>query len=105
MPIGRGDARHLPGHPMMPPQQQNSVGMDDLRRLQKSASRQASSQGPMSFGPSSMFGTRGSNTRRTLGVLGRGGDESGASSRTATPPSQAQKKEDKEPTRTTNTFR
>lgn len=105
MPMGRGDARNLSSNPMMPPPQQNSVDMNDLRRLGKSNSRQASSQGPMSFGPTSMFGTRGSNTRKTLGVLGRGGEDSGASSRTATPPSQSQKKEEKESTHTTNTFR
>ena len=105
MPMGRGDARNLSGNPMMPPPQQNSVGMDDLRRLGKSGSRQPSSQGPVSLGPTSMFGNRGSNTRRTLNVLSRGGEESGASSRTATPPSQAQKKDDKESAQATNAFR
>jgi translation initiation factor 4G len=100
--MGRGDARNF-SNPMAPPQQ-NSVGMDDLRRLGRSASRQASAQGPISFGPTSMFNTRGSNTsaRKALGVLGRPGDESGASSRTATPPAQKKEKDGKE---STNTFR
>lgn len=105
MPMGRGDIRQMPGNPMMPPPQQNSVGMDDLRRLGRGPSRQPSSQGPVSFGPPSVFATRGSNTRRTLGVLGRGGEDSGSSSRTATPPVQVQKKEDKESSSRTNTFR
>ena len=104
MPMGRGDIRHAPGNPMMPPPQQNSVGMDDLRRLGRGTSRTASSQGPVSFGPTSMFAAnRGSNTRKTLGVLGRGGEDSGASSRTGTPPTQTQKKE--ESSTTSNTFR
>lgn len=105
MPMGRGDARNFSGNQMMPPPQQNSVGMDDLRRLGRAGSRQASSQGPMSFGPTSMFNsTRGSNTsaRKSLGVFGRAGDESGASSRTATPPAQKKEKDEKE---STNAFR
>ena len=102
--MGRGDVRNMPGNPMMPPPQQNSVGMDDLRRLGRGAARTSSSQGPTSFGPPSMFATRGSNTtRRTLGVLGRGGEDSSASSRTGTPPVQGQRRE--ESTNTTNTFR
>ena len=104
MPMGRGDARNFSGNQMMPPPQQNSVGMDDLRRLGKAGSRQPSSQGPMSFGPTSMFNTRGSNTsvRKSLGVFGRTGDDSGTSSRTATPPAQKKEKDEKE---STNAFR
>ena len=112
MGLGRGDARNFSGggqFGMPPPDyQKNTVGMEDLRRLgNKGGSRQASSQGSMSFGPSSMFSasSRGSNTRKTLGPTGlaKGGEESGASSRTATPP--AQKKEEKEAAVSANAFR
>ncbi len=106
MPMGRGDARNFSGggqYGMMPPPdyQKNTVGMDDLRRLgsgSKAGSRQASSQGNTVFGPTSMFASRGSNTRKTLGPsgMGKGGDDSGASSRTGTPPAQKDKKEKEE---------
>ena len=105
MNMGRGDARNFSGgnNQFMPPPS-NTVGMDDLRRLGRGGSRQASSQGPMSFGPTSMFNTRGSNTRRPggPGILGRAGEDSGASSRTATPPAQREKKEKEEREAATN---
>ena len=112
--MGRGDARHFSGggqYGMMPPPdyQRNVVGMDDLRRLgSKGGPRQVSSQGAPSLGPTSMFASRGSNTRRTLGPggLSRGGEESSASSRTATPPQKEKKeKEEKEAATSANTFR
>ena len=105
MPMGRGDARNFSGggqYGMMAPPdyQKNQVGMDELRRLSSRAgSRQASSQGNnVTLGPTSMFGARGSNPRKTLGLssMGKGGDDSGASSRTATPPAQKDKKEKEE---------
>ena len=110
--MGRGDARNFSGggqYGMMPPPEypKNTVGMDDLRRLSSRAgSRQASSQGNTVFGPTSMFAARGSNTRKPLGPsgIGKGGEESGASSRTATPPAQKDKKEEKDAA-TQNTFR
>lgn len=102
-PIGRGDARQFSGggqYGMMPPPdyQRNTVGMDDLRRLGRGGSRQASQAGPPSLGPPSMFGPRGSNTRRPLGQSGlsKAGEDSGASSRTGTPPAQKEKKEREE---------
>ena len=114
-PIGRGDARNFSGgggqYGLMPPPDvhRNTVGMDDLRRLgSKGGSRQVSSQGQaLTFGPTSMFsGPRGSNSRRT-GLVGAQKDDSGASSRTATPPAQKEKKEkeEKEAASRTNTFR
>lgn len=111
-PIGRGDARNFSGggqYGMMPPPDyKNTVGMDDLRRLgSKGSSRQVSSQGQPPFGPTSMFGgPRGSNTRRP-GMAGTQKDESGASSRTGTPPAQKEKreKEEKEAAKSMNTFR
>ncbi|KZF22759.1 hypothetical protein L228DRAFT_238670 [Xylona heveae TC161] len=98
MPLGRGDARSFSsgGYGMMPPPdyQKNTVGMDDLRKLNNKASRQVS-QGPPSFGPTSMFNSRSSSGRKTLGPGGslRGGDESGTSSRTGTPPAQKEKED------------
>lgn len=95
---------------MMPPPDyhKNTVGMDDLRRLgSKGGSRQVSSQGQPTFGPTSMFGgPRGSNTRRP-GMAGTQKDDSGASSRTGTPPAQKEKreKEEKEAAKSVNTFR
>ena len=111
--MGRGDARNFSGggqYGMMPPPDfhKNTVGMDDLRRLgSKGGSRQVSSQGQPTFGPTSMFGgPRGSNTRRP-GIGGAQKDDSAASSRTGTPPAQKEKKEkdEKEAASRTNTFR
>ena len=115
MPMGRGDARNVSGgnqYGMMPPPDYrgNTVGMDDIRRLSsRNASRQVSSQGTV-FGPTSMFGSaRGSNSRRGMGpsVVSRANEDSGASSRTATPPAQKDKKdkEEKEAAKSANAFR
>ncbi|KAL9004761.1 MAG: hypothetical protein Q9188_002445 [Gyalolechia gomerana] len=102
-PMGRGDARQFSGggqYGMMPPpdHQRNTVGIDDLRRLGRGGSRQPSQAGPPSLGPPSMFGPRGSNTRKPLGPsgFGKAGEDSGASSRTGTPPAQKEKKEREE---------
>ncbi|KAG6364837.1 hypothetical protein INS49_006441 [Diaporthe citri] len=87
-PGGRGDARNS-----LQFQQptSNHVGMDDLRRLKGSASRTAS--GNVTLGPTSMFNSRSSSGRNTRlgpgGALARGAEDSGASSRTGTPPTQA----------------
>jgi translation initiation factor 4G len=95
MQMGRGDSRNFSnqygGQP--PDYNKNTVGMDDLRRLtnKSAANRQASQQ--MSFGPTSMFGSR-SNSGRKMGPggsLSRTGEDSGASSRTGTPPQQKEK--------------
>lgn len=92
MQMGRGDSRNNYGQFNMPPpdHNRNSVGMDDLRRLQSNKSARQSS-GPGVFGPQSMFGNRSSSGRKMGGGSLRGtGDNSGASSRTGTPPQQAQ---------------
>lgn len=85
---GRGDARQFSsGYQQSVP---NQVGMDDLRRLKGSANRTSSQN--ISLGPTSMFSSR-SNSGRRLGPGGsltRGAEDSGASSRTGTPPSQQQ---------------
>jgi translation initiation factor 4G len=107
MPMGRGDARNFSGgdyrNQAPPPDYASSkVGTDDLRRLKTART----SNQPVSFGPSSMFGSRSSSGRKNLGPGGnlvRGGDDSGASSRTGTPP--AGKKEDKEAASSVNAFR
>lgn len=101
---GRGDARHFSGgYGNQPPLDYTSskVGSDDLRRLK--APRTTTQ--PSSFGPSSLLASRSSSGRRAMGPGGnlvRGGEDSGASSRTGTPP--AGKKDDKE-TASTNAFR
>ncbi|PBP16611.1 hypothetical protein BUE80_DR012654 [Diplocarpon rosae] len=59
----------------------------DLRKKRRASSQQ------MSFGPTSMFSSR-SNSGRKMGPggsLGRTGEDSGASSRTGTPPQQKEK--------------
>ncbi|KAJ8123308.1 hypothetical protein ONZ43_g710 [Nemania bipapillata] len=82
--LGRGDVRHMPGG--FPQPTPNQVGIDDLRRLKGGASRPSSTN--LTLGPMSMLGSR-SNSGRRLGPggsLSRGADDSGASSRTGTPP-------------------
>ncbi|KAI1131512.1 hypothetical protein F5Y10DRAFT_286438 [Nemania abortiva] len=82
--LGRGDVRHMPGGFSQPAP--NQVGMDDLRRLKGGASRPSSTN--LTLGPMSMLNSR-SNSGRRLGPggsLSRGADDSGASSRTGTPP-------------------
>lgn len=105
MPLGRGDARNFSGdyrNQAPPPDFASSkVGTDDLRRLK--TARTANQ--PVSFGPSSLFGSRSNSGRKNLGPGGnlvRGGEDSGASSRTGTPP--AGKKEDKEAASSINAF-
>ena len=104
-PMGRGDVRSFSGggqfNSMMPPpdHQRNTVGMDDLRRLGRGGSRQPSQAGATVLGPPSMFGgPRGSNTRKPIGQSGmsKAGEDSGASSRTGTPPAQKEKREKEE---------
>lgn len=102
-PLGRGDARSFSGGGPLPPQDfpTGRVQMDDLRKLSKGASGRNMGAGQQ-LGPS-MLGSR-SGSRRGLGpgggLMGRG-DESGASSRTATPPVQ----KEKESTSHANSFR
>ncbi|KAI4253702.1 MAG: hypothetical protein LQ352_003539 [Teloschistes flavicans] len=113
--MGRNDARQMSGGGQfggMPPPDypKNVVGMEDLRRLGRAGSRQASTTGALTLGPSSMFSSRGSNTRKPLGPssMAKAGEDSSASSRTGTPPTQKEKKEreDKEAAaKHTNAFR
>ncbi|KAF2000095.1 hypothetical protein P154DRAFT_535048 [Amniculicola lignicola CBS 123094] len=89
--MGRGDARQFSGG-MPPPQDypRDRVGMDDLRKLSKGASGR-NLNAPGALGPS-MLGSRSSSGRRGLGpsMMSRG-EDSGASSRTGTPPVQKEK--------------
>ena len=102
--MGRGDARTFSGgYGNQPPPDYASskVGSDDLRRLRTSRNTNQ----PVSFGPSSMLGSRSNSGRKNLGPGGnlvRGSDDSAASSRTGTPPA---KKEDKEAASSINAFR
>ena len=95
---------------MAPPDyhNRNTVGMDDLKRLgSKGGSRQVSSQGQQPFGPNSFFGGPIVSNTRTPGLAGTHKHDSGASSRTGTPPAQKEKreKEEKEAAKSANTFR
>ncbi|KAL8785406.1 MAG: hypothetical protein Q9195_008666 [Heterodermia aff. obscurata] len=104
-PIGRGDARNFSGGggggSMMPPPDynRNTLSQNDIQRLQSRNTSRQTSTTPQTFGPSSsMFSSaRGSNTRKPL-FGNKTGEDSGASSRTGTPPTQKEKKdkEDKE---------
>ncbi|KAL4965705.1 putative eukaryotic translation initiation factor subunit eIF-4F [Aspergillus stella-maris] len=102
--MGRGDARSFSsGYGQAPPTDfaSSKVGSDDLRRLRTTRNTNQ----PMSFGPSSMLGSRSNSGRKNLGPGGnlvRGSDDSAASSRTGTPP--AGKKEDKEAASSMNAF-
>lgn len=84
--MGRGDARsgfQQPGPP--PDYQRNTVGMDDLRRLQnRTGNRQASSGLGPNLGPGGFMASRSSSGRKGLGPP-RDGDSSGPSSRSGTP--------------------
>ncbi|PQE22232.1 Eukaryotic translation initiation factor 4 gamma protein [Rutstroemia sp. NJR-2017a WRK4] len=97
MQMGRGDSRNFSGgygNQPPPDYQKNTVGMDDLRRLTNKGGVNRQSSQQMSFGPTSMFSSR-SNSGRKLGPggsLGRTGEDSGASSRTGTPPQDKEKK-------------
>lgn len=101
LPMGRGDARSFSGGGMMaPPDNGGRVQMDDLRKLSKGASgRNLNNAGAL--GPS-MLGNRSGSGRRGLGpgMMGGRNDDSGASSRTGTPPVK-----EKEPAAHANAFR
>lgn len=103
--MGRGDARNFGGFGQQapPPDYASSkVGSDDLRRLRTARTTNQ----PMSFGPSSMLGSRSNSGRRNLGPGGnlvRGSDDSRSSSRTGTPPTG--KKDEKEGTSSINAYR
>jgi len=96
MQMGRGDSRNFSNqYGNQPPvdYQKNTVGMDDLRRLTNKGGANRNASQNMSFGPTSMFSSR-SNSGRKMGPGGafnRTGEDSGASSRTGTPPQQKEK--------------
>ena len=101
-PVGRGDARSFSTQGMPPPDYpRNQVNMADLKNLTRGATRNVSS-GPGSFGPSSLLsGSRSNSGRKGLGPgTARPGEDSGMSSRTATPPA-----DKKEPSSSMNAFR
>lgn len=97
MQMGRGDSRNFSNqYGNQPPvdYQKNTVGMDDLRRLTNKNSTNRHSSQQMSFGPTSMFSSRSNSRQNKMGPggsLSRAGEDSGASSRTGTPPQQKEK--------------
>ncbi|TVY88522.1 Eukaryotic translation initiation factor 4 gamma, partial [Lachnellula willkommii] len=97
MQMGRGDGRNFSNqYGNQPPvdYQKNTVGMDDLRRLTNKNNTNRHSSQQMSFGPTSMFSSRSNSRQNKMGPggsLGRAGEDSGASSRTGTPPQQKEK--------------
>ncbi|TVY49882.1 Eukaryotic translation initiation factor 4 gamma [Lachnellula occidentalis] len=97
MQMGRGDSRNFSNqYGNQPPvdYQKNTVGMDDLRRLTNKNSTNRHSSQQMSFGPTSMFSSRSNSRQNKMGPggsLSRTGEDSGASSRTGTPPQQKEK--------------
>jgi translation initiation factor 4G len=104
---GRGDSRNFSGgggYGQMPPPSYHgttNVETNDLRRLTSNARKASNS--PASFGPTSMFSGRNNSSRggRSLGPnLSGGGNDSGASSRTGTPPAK-----EKESSTSKNMFR
>ena len=105
MPMGRGDARSFSYNQLPPPDNSGRVGAEDLRRLSSRPTRNPSSNAPASLGPTSLLGGGRTNSgRRGLGpgaLLSRG-DDSGASSRTGTPPAAKDKSKDES---STNAFR
>lgn len=108
MPMGRGDARSFSsfGQQVPPPDNSGRVGADDLRRLSNRPARNASNNAPASLGPTSLLGGGRTNSgRRGLGPGGlmTRGDDSGASSRTGTPP--ASRDKEKKDEASTNAFR
>ncbi|PYH96091.1 hypothetical protein BO71DRAFT_408055 [Aspergillus ellipticus CBS 707.79] len=102
--MGRGDARSYSGYGNQAPPPDfasSKVGSDDLRRLRTTRNTNQ----PMSFGPSSMLGSRSNSGRKNFGPGGnlvRGSDDSAQSSRNGTPP--AGKKEDQEKASSMNAF-
>ena len=91
----------------MPPPDynRNTVGIEDIKRLQSRNTSRQTSNAPQTFGPSSMFSSaRGSNTRKPL-FGNKTGEDSGASSRTGTPPTQKEKKDKEDKETSKNAFR
>lgn len=85
-PPGRGDARQFSGGGPPVDHTRNTVGLDDLRRLQNRPANRATGGGlgpGGSLGPGSMLGAR-SGSRRGAGNLGP--SSSGNTTRTNTPP-------------------
>lgn len=88
-PPGRGDIRSFSGGGMPPPvdHTRNTVGMDDLRRLQNRGASNRPAGGGLgpggNLGPGSLLGGR-TGSRRGAGNLGPG--SSGNTTRTNTPP-------------------
>jgi translation initiation factor 4G len=105
MQMGRGDARSFSYNQLPPPDTSGRVSNNELRGLSNRPARNPSSNAATTLGPTSLGAGRTNSGRRGLGpgsLLGRG-EDSGASSRTGTPP--ATKEKEKKDEASTNTFR
>lgn len=95
-PVGRGDGRNFSqggygGQSEYPRQNtQNTIATDELRKL-KPRDKNANTTQTFGLGPPSMFANRGSNPKKMGSPSFGRGDDSGPASRTATPPSGAQR--------------
>lgn len=90
--VGRGDGRNFSqgGYGQLEyarQSTQNTLATDELRKL-KPRDRNANPTPTFGLGPPSMFANRGSNPKKPSFTRG---DDSGPASRTATPPSGAQR--------------
>ncbi|KAB8339014.1 hypothetical protein FH972_021953 [Carpinus fangiana] len=90
MPQGRGDARNFSGPP--PDYNRNTVGTDDLRRLQKNSASRGAVGPARGLGPTSMFASRSNSGRPGLGPAMSG---SGSTSRTASRKAEDKPEEEK----------
>lgn len=103
MQMGRGDSRNFSNNHNQPPPdyQKNTVPAEDLRRLHNKNSNTRASSQQMSFGPTSLFSSRSNSARKMgPGASFARSEDSGATSRTGTPPQQ----KEKESTTSINTF-
>ncbi|KAI9704529.1 MAG: hypothetical protein M1820_005603 [Bogoriella megaspora] len=97
--FGRGDARSASGSGHMPPPEdyrKNTLGVDELRKLSnRGGTSRTASQAGATFGPSTLFSGRSNSGRKGLGPQ-LSAETSGNTSRTGTPPTQKDKKEDRQ---------
>ncbi|RKF58884.1 putative eukaryotic translation initiation factor 4 gamma [Erysiphe neolycopersici] len=104
MSMGRGDSRSFSNQYSIPPMsdtQRNIVPIDDIKKLSIKNNNSRSSDSNRQLVPSSMFSKSSSGRKLgTSSLINRLGDDSGASSRSGTPPHL----KEKESTSSSNTY-